>query len=446
MGRVIKTAGRGGRPTVPGGGPIFPPPAVRLRRRTQYLLPRRTDDDVLLSTPASKQPGAALNRRGFLAGATAAGFTMIKPELVFGTQANSKVTLGLIGCGGRGNWIANLFVQHGGYQFVAAADYFGDRADAWASNSTSPAETLHRPVRLQAAAGRQARRDRDREPAVLPSRAGPGRRGRRQPRLLCQADRRRRARLPDHRRGRPARRRRTRSCVLVDFQTRADEFYHEAIRRVHAGDIGPWSPAKRSTTAARLGRREAPGRRPQERENRLRAWGLDRVLSGDVITEQNIHALDVATWFVDQHPLKAYGTCGGRAASTRATATTTFAVMFTFPDNVLVSFASKQYGTGYDDIGSRMFGPEGTLDTHYFGQVIIRGEKSYKGGKHRHLYHRRRGEEHRRFPRRHRQGRLLEPDRGPQRAEQPDHDPRPHRRLQERGSHLGRDAGRQREA
>ncbi len=28
-------------------------------------------------------------------------------------------------------------------------------------------------------------------------------------------------------------------CFLVDFQTRANEFYQEAIRRVHAGDIGP---------------------------------------------------------------------------------------------------------------------------------------------------------------------------------------------------------------
>ena len=28
-------------------------------------------------------------------------------------------------------------------------------------------------------------------------------------------------------------------CVLIDFQTRANEFYQEAVRRVHAGDIGP---------------------------------------------------------------------------------------------------------------------------------------------------------------------------------------------------------------
>jgi predicted dehydrogenase len=43
----------------------------------------------------------------------------------------------------------------------------------------------------------------------------------------------------------------------------------------------------------------------------LRSWGVDRILSGDVITEQNIHTLDVATWFINADPIKAYGT-GGR--------------------------------------------------------------------------------------------------------------------------------------
>ena len=59
---------------------------------------------------------------------------------------------------------------------------------------------------------------------------------------------------------------------------------------------------------------------------------------------------------------------------------------YTFPNDVAVAFASKQYGSGYDDIGCRAFGPQGTLETHYFGTVFIRGEKSYKGGKMGNLY------------------------------------------------------------
>ena len=110
------------------------------------------------------------------------------------------------------------------------------------------------------------------------------------------------------------------------------------------------------------------------------------MLSGDVITEQNIHALDVATWIVNRDPLRAYGACGKKGRQDHGTCNDHFAVIFTFPDDVLVSFASKQYGTGYDDIGCRMYGPKGTIDTHYFGLVLIRGEKSYKGGKMGNLY------------------------------------------------------------
>ena len=64
-------------------------------------------------------------RREFLARtATAAVLTALKPALVFGAQANSGIELGLIGCGGRGGWIADLFAQSGKYKFVACADGF----------------------------------------------------------------------------------------------------------------------------------------------------------------------------------------------------------------------------------------------------------------------------------------------------------------------------------
>src|SRR5919106_1756157 len=68
-------------------------------------------------------------RRRFLAdaGAAALAFSIVRPELVRGSTANTKVDLGIIGCGGRGTWIADLFQKHGGYNLVAAADYFPDR-------------------------------------------------------------------------------------------------------------------------------------------------------------------------------------------------------------------------------------------------------------------------------------------------------------------------------
>ena len=40
-----------------------------------------------------------------------------------------KIKLGVIGNGGRGDWIARLFQQHGGYEMHAVADYFPEVAD-----------------------------------------------------------------------------------------------------------------------------------------------------------------------------------------------------------------------------------------------------------------------------------------------------------------------------
>src|SRR3954449_1006474 len=74
----------------------------------------------------------ALSRRQFIAGTVAA--TASGP--LFATSAPAqdqhaappaltrKVKLGVVGLGGRGRWIADLFRQHGGYDIHAAADYF----------------------------------------------------------------------------------------------------------------------------------------------------------------------------------------------------------------------------------------------------------------------------------------------------------------------------------
>ena len=60
----------------------------------------------------------ACSRREFMAkaGAAALSATVLPAGLVRGFQANAKIGLGLVGCGGRGVWIAKLFQKHGGYE------------------------------------------------------------------------------------------------------------------------------------------------------------------------------------------------------------------------------------------------------------------------------------------------------------------------------------------
>ena len=47
---------------------------------------------------------------------------LLNPQTAFTYQANSTVEVGLVGCGGRGNWIAPFFPEHTGARIVALAD------------------------------------------------------------------------------------------------------------------------------------------------------------------------------------------------------------------------------------------------------------------------------------------------------------------------------------
>ena len=332
--------------------------------------------------PEYRVPDENFSRRNFLAGATAAaaGLLVVEPRQVAAAEANSKITLGLIGCGGRGNWIANLFQKHGGYQFVATADYFPDRAKA-AAQQLGVAENRAFSGLSGYKRVLDARPDAiviisppyfHPEQAMAGVDAGchvycakpiavdvPG----------CQT-------IADAGRKGTEKNR----VVLIDFQTRTSEFYQEAVRRVHAGDIGNVVSGEAVYYGGSgLGRADYD---PNNPESKIRTWGLDRVLSGDTITEQFIHALDVATWVADAAPIKAYGACGKQGRDDAGTCNDHFSVIYSFPKDVLVDFTGTQFGTGYDDIGCRMFGSQGMIDTHYSGIARIVGHKSYKGGNH----------------------------------------------------------------
>jgi predicted dehydrogenase len=128
---------------------------------------------------------------------------------------------------------------------------------------------------------------------------------------------------------------------------------------------------------------------PANPENRLRAWGLDKILSGDIITEQNIHTLDVMSWIMDQAPLRAFGRGGRTVRNDAGDIWDHFVTTFEYPDNVAFSFSSRQFkghGTSPEGIRNRIFGSKGVLETEYGGAVLIRGDNFYRGGKTSDIY------------------------------------------------------------
>jgi predicted dehydrogenase len=327
-----------------------------------------------------------ITRRRFIAGAgaTALSFAVVRPELVRGYDASSKVDLGIIGCGGRGIWIAELFKQHGGYNVVAVADYFQDRVDGCGGKLG-----VGNARRYTGLSGYRKLLDKvdavaiESPPYFHPQQAAdavdagchvyvakpiavdaPG----------CRS-------IGDSGKKATAKK----LCFLVDFQTRADKFYMEALKRVRDGALGRFAFGESIYHAGcPFGRMyktwQDDARNP---ENRLRAWGLDRILSGDIITEQNIHTLDVMSWIMDQEPIWAVGT-GGRTVRPVGTCWDHFAILFEYPNSVGITFSSRQmkgHGTQPEGIRNRMFGSKGVLETEYGGQVIIRGENFYRGGR-----------------------------------------------------------------
>jgi len=167
----------------------------------------------------------------------------------------------------------------------------------------------------------------------------------------------------------------------VDFQSRARPVFQEVAARVQRGDLGEVALTQMFYYAGRPWKdRSTPGMDPGEK--RMRNWIGDRVLSGDIIVEQNIHVIDMANWYLAGHPLKANGT-GGRAdwsgtQQDTGDAYDHFTVNFWYPNDVLASFSSHQLNGGFSDLCVRCIGIHGCADTHYGGAVRIVSEQHDK--------------------------------------------------------------------
>jgi myo-inositol 2-dehydrogenase/D-chiro-inositol 1-dehydrogenase len=332
--------------------------------------------------PHSRSTDHPLSRRRFLGGIAATGaLTALRADLVRGTTRNSQMTIGVIGCGGRGRFIANLLARHGGYAISSTADYFPERAaTVGQAHGVPPARQfsgllgykrlLELPLDAVAietppyfhpqqvadavAAGRHVYLA---KPVAVDV---PGCRS-----IEASA-------ASAH----------GRLCFLVDFQTRANEFFVEAVRRVRGGALGRLAFGEATYHAEDPFLDQADHARAGTAEGRLRAWGLSRALSGDIITEQNIHTLDVASWAMGEPPVEAYGT-GGRTYRDVGDCFDTFSVVYRYAGDVGLTFSSRQFkghGTRPEGIRTRLFGTEGVFEAEYGGQVLIRGSQFYRGG------------------------------------------------------------------
>ncbi len=333
-----------------------------------------------------------VKRREFIAkaGAAAVSVTFLGPGLVRGAQANSKIRLGLVGCGGRGGWIAGLFHKHGGYEVVAVADYFKERTDAVGQTLSVPASARFTGLsgyRRLLAKGVDAVAI-ESPPYFHPEQAAAAVEAGVHVYLAKPAA----VDVPGcHSIAASAKKAAAKNLsFLVDFQTRAHPAFLEAVKRIHAGALGEIvfgeatyhadCPFEQYYDLLKSGLAGA--------EDRLRGWGLDRALSGDMITEQDIHTIDVMSWIMKVPPLSALGTGGLTARPRIGSCWDHFVVYYQYPEKVGIQFSGRQFkghGTA-EGIRNRMFGSKGVLETEYGGGVLIRGENYWNGGRTPEIY------------------------------------------------------------
>jgi len=327
------------------------------------------------------------DRRAFLEAAGAAATLMIvKPHLVRGSQANSTVGVGLLGCGGRGTADATSIVTNGPARMVALADLFEDRL-----------VTAKKKFDLLA--------EKQKQPVVPPPQMFQGPRAAEQILLSRQVD----AVViatppyfhPQHlamaveagkhvycekpvgvdvasalRVIEIGKRAEGRLSLDVGFQIRKAPPFVELVRRIHAGALGEIACGEAHYYCPFLSMPDYPKASPAEL--RLRHWLHDRVLSGDIIVEQNIHVIDICNWTLQGHPVKAIGT-GSRKGRTESPgdAWSHFDVVFTYPNDVHVSFSSCQFGKTGFEASERFFGTRGSSQSPYAGPIQIDGEEAW---------------------------------------------------------------------
>ena len=318
-----------------------------------------------------------VRRRTFLKGVAAgAGCLILKPENALGTAANSQLEVGIIGCGGRGNHVGEDLVKHTGSKIVALADAFpypleefqgkfgvdAKRAysglDAYKALVASPLDAVvitsppyFHPEQVAAAIG-AGKHVWCAKPVAVDV---PGTKS------IIDSGKRAQGKVN----------------LFVDFQTRNSEAFLEVEKRIRRGDIGKIVSAQIYYQAGRLGVHADP--KDPSPQARLKNWVFDKVLSGDIIVEQNVHVLDVSDWYIDARPVKAFGTGGRTARVDVGDCWDHFICVFWYPDGTRIDFSSGQYLKGYADLCMRFYGTRGTADTHYGREVKILGDVPWEG-------------------------------------------------------------------
>jgi myo-inositol 2-dehydrogenase / D-chiro-inositol 1-dehydrogenase len=325
-----------------------------------------------------------MNRREFLQAGTAAvsGMLLINSRAAFAYEANSAVRHALLGCGNRGSSVAESFARNTSARIVALGDIFGDKLTAGNDHFNQILAGLNQPAidRKMLFKGPHAFEQLANSKDVdliqistppyfhvqhLEAAVAGGKH------VYCEkpvgidiAQAKHALEI--------AKRVRPNQSVDVGFQCRMAPPIAALQQKVKAGALGKIVTISGNYNAPASTEKKRDGE--GQDEYRLRNWLWDRVLSGDILVEQNIHIVDLANWMIGAHPLKATATGGRNVLTHWGDIWDNYQVDYTYPNDVHFSFASTQFGSdGVFDAGLKLFGANGSATCPYSGPIGVTG-------------------------------------------------------------------------
>lgn len=331
--------------------------------------------------------GRPLTRRGFLerglgvtmAGGVAASVSVRGAGPGATAAGTPRVRLGVVGCGGRGAWIARLFQAHGGYDLWAVADYFPGVAEA-AGNALGVAATR----RFSGLKGylRLIESGVDAVALETPPWFFPG-----QAKAAVDAGRHVYMAKPvavdvagcleieaaADRAGRAGK------VFFVDYQMPTDPHNREVVRRVAAGEVGPVRMLDSHYYAGTFPD-PPPGDSIAARLQRL-TWVNDVALGGSYHVNACIHAVDAALWVAGRRPVAATARAVRGRRDPHGDSADVFAVLWEFEDDLVWTHRGKHLDnqTGFD-VTCQVQGRDGHAQLGYGGTAFVRSaEDAYRG-------------------------------------------------------------------
>jgi len=312
------------------------------------------------------QEHAGLSRKHFLA-ATAA-FAIVPPQAVRGSQASSKISVGLIGSGGRGVYDATIVHADPRARITALCDLFDDRIEVATQRLKLEKPAVYRDFEKLLAS--------DVDAVVIATPPFE------HPRMLEAAIQARKhvycekpmgvdvegckRVIAAGRKADPAK------CVSVGFQQRYGPVYLEAFKRLKEGQIGTLANARAFWIAGDPFKRVPY---PDPKVEKLRNWFCYKDYSGDFIVEQDCHNFDVLHWFLEGLPLRAVGYAGTKVR-TSMEILDHLTLSFEFPNGIHVSFEANQISpAGFGRVGEEFTGTTGVLATSRSRLVHYKGRK-----------------------------------------------------------------------